>query len=90
METLDPHSIDPDHVYTVRFGRTRVFESDDGGGSFEDLGEDSAAHELEMTGRQLLEFRAGGGSYSPRDERVLVGADGEITVRESIVPPEAA
>ena len=88
MEPIDPQTIDPDETYTVRFGRTRVFGSDDGGGTFEDLGEDPATHELEMTGRQLLKFRAGGGNFTPRDERVLVDDDGGITVRETIVPPD--
>jgi streptomycin 6-kinase len=88
MEPIDPQTIDPDETYTVRFGRTQVFESDDGGATFEDLGEDSATRELEMTGRQLLQWRAGEGQFTPRDERVLVDDDGGITVRESIVPPD--
>jgi hypothetical protein len=48
--------IDPDQTYTVRFGRSQVFESDDGGATFEDLGEEPVTHELGVTGRQILEW----------------------------------
>lgn len=86
---LSMDNIDPDKTYTVRFGRSTVFESDDGGASFEEVGED-CPHELEMTGAQLLDVRAGQlKAFTPHDERILVEEDGTIVRRESI-RPEAA
>ena len=86
---LSMDTIDPDKTYTVRFGRSTVFESDDGGASFEEVGED-CPHELEMTGAQVLAARAGTlEAFTPRDERILVEEDGTIVRRESAIPDAA-
>jgi len=57
--------------------------------TFRSSNPDGTINQIELTGDQALDLGAGKPiAYFPRDERVLVADDGQITYRESAIPEQ--
>ncbi len=97
MEMFDRSEIDPEGIYYLNTSRVvSAGEIDTETGEVTEIENPAEhAHRTKVTGRQVLalqkqlaEGKPARLDYLVRDEELLVGEDGELTERDSAVPPD--